>query len=77
MHTPLFELVQNTATQAGFERVGVAPSSHTEMRELEYISEWVDAGYAGEMDYLKRRSDSGEYKRSSLCRRRLVQLSQL
>lgn len=66
VHTPLFQLVQNAATHAGFERVGVAPASHPEMRELEYFSEWVDAGYAGEMEYLKRRTDSGEYKRSSL-----------
>src|SRR5580765_8169278 len=66
MHTPLFQLVQNAASAAGFERVGVSPASHPEMRELEYFSEWIDAGYAGEMEYLKRRSDSGEYKRSSL-----------
>jgi len=66
MHTPLFQLVQNAASTAGFERIGVAPASHPEMRELEYFSEWIDAGYAGEMEYLKRRSDSGEYKRSSL-----------
>ena len=66
MHTPLFEFVQNAAADVGFERVGVAPAWHPEMRELEYFSEWVDAGYAGEMEYLKRRSDSGAYKRSSL-----------
>lgn len=66
VHTPLFQLVQNAASAAGFERVGVAPASHPEIRELEYFPEWIDAGYAGEMEYLKRRSDSGEYKRSSL-----------
>ena len=66
MHTPLFQLLQRAATDSGFERLGVAPASHPEMRELDYFSEWVDAGYAGEMEYLKRRSDSGEYKRSSL-----------
>ncbi|PYY16910.1 MAG: tRNA epoxyqueuosine(34) reductase QueG [Acidobacteria bacterium] len=66
MHTPLFQLAQRAATDAGFERIGVAPASHPEMRELEYFSEWIDAGYAGEMGYLKRRSDSGEYKRTSL-----------
>ena len=66
MHTPLFQLVQNAAADAGFELVGVTPAAHPEMRELDYFSEWIDAGYAGEMEYLKRRSDSGEYKRSSL-----------
>lgn len=66
MHTPLFEFVQRAANDAGFERLGVAPASHPEMRELKYFSGWVEAGYAGEMEYLKRKSDSGEYKRSSL-----------
>ena len=66
VHTPLFELVQNAATDVGFERVGVAPASHPAMYELDYFTEWIDAGYAGEMEYLKRRSDLGEYKRSSL-----------
>jgi epoxyqueuosine reductase len=66
VHTPLFQLLENAASAAGFERIGVAPASHSEMHELEYFSEWIDAGYAGEMEYLKRRSDSGEYKRSSL-----------
>ena len=64
--TSLFRFVQDAATEAGFEHAGVAPASDPEMRELEYFSDWVDAGYAGEMEYLKRRSDSGEYKRSSL-----------
>jgi epoxyqueuosine reductase len=36
------------------------------MRELEHFAGWVDAGYAGEMEYLKWRTESGEYKRSSL-----------
>jgi epoxyqueuosine reductase len=62
----LFQLVERAASDAGFERVGVAPAVHPEMRELERFAEWVDAGHAGEMDYLKRRNDAGEYKRSSL-----------
>ena len=66
MPTPLFQLVQRAATEAGFDRVGVAPAWDAEMRELEHFAAWVDAGYAGEMEYLKRRSESGEYKRSSL-----------
>lgn len=36
------------------------------MRELDRFADWVDAGYAGEMEYLKRRSESGKYKRSAL-----------
>jgi len=64
--TPLLQFIQKSAAEAGFERVGVAPAKHPEMRELERFSVWVDSGYAGEMNYLKRRNESGEYKRSSL-----------
>lgn len=66
MRTSLFQVVQDAATQAGFECVGVAPASHPEIRELDHFAGWVESGYAGEMEYLKRRNDNGEYKRSSL-----------
>jgi epoxyqueuosine reductase len=66
MHTPLFQLVEHAASVAGFERVGVAPAVHPEMHELDRFAQWVDAGHAGEMEYLKRRNDAGEYKRASL-----------
>ena len=66
MHTALFQLIEGAAKEAGFERFGVAPAVHPEMRELDLFADWIDAGYAGEMEYLKRRNDSGEYKRSSL-----------
>ncbi|HVH88006.1 MAG TPA: tRNA epoxyqueuosine(34) reductase QueG [Terriglobales bacterium] len=66
MHSPLFELVQRVALDAGFERIGIAPAADPEMRELAHFADWIDAGYAGEMEYLKRRNESGEYKRSSL-----------
>ena len=62
----LLTAIHETASAAGFDRVGVAPASHTEMRELGRFADWVDAGYAGEMEYLKRRSESGKYKRSAL-----------
>ena len=58
--------IEQAAKAAGFERVGVAPASHPEMRELDRFADWVEAGYAGEMEYLKRRSESGKYKRSAL-----------
>ena len=58
--------IEQAAKAAGFDRMGVAPASHPEMRELNRFASWVDAGYAGEMEYLKRRSESGKYKRSAL-----------
>lgn len=66
VRAPLFQFIEASANEAGFDRLGVAPASHPEMREPERFADWADAGYAGEMEYLKRRSESGEYKRSSL-----------
>src|SRR5690349_24748994 len=66
MQSPLLEFVHRAATSAGFERAGVAPANDLEMRELKRFEDWIEAGYAGEMQYLKTRSESGEYKRSSL-----------
>jgi epoxyqueuosine reductase len=64
--SPLLLSIEQAAKAAGFDRVGVAPASHADMRELDRFAGWVDAGYAGEMEYLKRRSESGKYKRSAL-----------
>ena len=68
MHTPLFQHIQRAAGEHGFEHVGVSPAFHPDMQELEKFAPWVDSGYAGEMEYLKRRNEAGEYKRSSLER---------
>jgi epoxyqueuosine reductase len=66
MPSSLFLSIEQAATAAGFDCGGVAPASAPEMRELDCFAAWVDAGYAGEMEYLKRRSESGKYKRSAL-----------
>jgi epoxyqueuosine reductase len=66
MQTALFTFVQDKAIEAGFDRVGVCPASDPQMLELARFAPWIEAGFAGEMDYLKRRNDAGEYKRSSL-----------
>jgi len=66
MRSPLLEFVHGAASFAGFERAGVAPANDLKMRELQRFEDWIEAGYAGDMEYLKTRSESGEYKRSSL-----------
>ena len=67
MPSSLLLSTKRAAKAAGFDRVGVAPASDPEMRELDRFADWVDAGHAGEMEYLKRRSESGKYKRSALA----------
>jgi epoxyqueuosine reductase len=69
MWTPeLRSWLNQSAHAAGFDAVGVA-----EVRDpgelpadAERFSAWVGAGYAGEMEYLKRRDDAGTLVRSSL-----------
>ncbi len=63
-------LVNELAQQAGFSLAGIAPvpplDSATTSEERARFDEWIAAGAAGEMEYLKRRNDSGELVRSTL-----------
>jgi epoxyqueuosine reductase len=66
------EWIEVRASAAGFDLAGVAavpeagspPASQEDRR----YAEWVDAGHAGEMEYLKRRDDAGEYLRGDVRR---------
>jgi epoxyqueuosine reductase len=64
--TALLTRIETAATEAGFERIGVAPAFDPEMHELDCFAEWVESGHAGEMEYLKRRNEEGAYRRSSV-----------
>ena len=57
--------VTKAATDAGFERSGIAPVD--DARELEYFPRWIAAGHAGEMKYLEARDEQGRLKRASLA----------
>jgi epoxyqueuosine reductase len=62
------ELVRTAAQEIGFHLAGIAPvpGKDDNFPELRAFSQWVDEGRAGEMEYLKRRDESGELLRSSL-----------
>ena len=55
---------------AGFDVVGVAevraPHGPTAAQEAARFETWIDSGHAGEMDYLKRRDQSGMLLRGNL-----------
>ena len=53
--------------EAGFALAGVAsiPASRDDAAARRF-SDWIDRGHAGEMEYLKRRDDSGTLLRSSV-----------
>ena len=43
------------ALALGFDRAGIAPAMPTE--RMTFLREWLDRGYAGEMDWLSRHAD--------------------
>jgi len=59
------QAVTQAATEAGFELSGVARVQEQDFPELNAFVEWIEAGHAGEMHYLERRTESGELKRAS------------
>ena len=57
-------MLKQEALHAGFDLAGIAgihPSP-----ELDYFSEWIASGYAGEMRYLESLNEAGQLKRASL-----------
>jgi epoxyqueuosine reductase len=62
--------LDEAARAAGFDTAGVAgvpqPSGPASAGESQRFAAWVDAGRAGEMNYLKRRDEAGALVRSSL-----------
>jgi epoxyqueuosine reductase len=62
--------LDEAAREAGFDAAGVAgvpePSEPASADESQRFATWVDAGRAGEMNYLKRRDEDGTLIRSSL-----------
>ena len=61
---PLDEMIKEAASTAGFDHAGIAPIGN--FPEHAAFSKWIDSGYAGEMNYLEAKSESGDLKRTSL-----------
>jgi epoxyqueuosine reductase len=62
------EWIEQRAVGAGFDLAGVATVPVDASVEDERFTAFVDAGHAGEMEYLKRADDEGEYVRGDLRR---------
>jgi epoxyqueuosine reductase len=62
--------LEEAAREAGFDTAGVAevrdPGEPATAEEAARFTGWVEAGRAGEMEYLKRRDDAGTLVRSAL-----------
>ncbi len=59
-------LVKQAALETGFDLAGIA--GVRDFPELDYFSEWIASGYAGDMKYMENRDETGELKRASLAR---------
>jgi epoxyqueuosine reductase len=62
--------LDESSRAAGFDVVGIAevrgPHNPAAAQQAARFAAWIDAGRAGEMDYLKRRDESGTLIRSNL-----------
>jgi epoxyqueuosine reductase len=62
--------LDEAAVAAGFDAVGVAvvnePDDPAASGEARRFAAWIDAGHAGEMNYLKRRDEAGTLVRSAI-----------
>jgi epoxyqueuosine reductase len=70
--TAVHEQIVALALEAGFSKAGIAPipppgEPDPRLGKLEaYFENWIERGYAGEMEYLKRRDQDNRLLRSSL-----------
>jgi epoxyqueuosine reductase len=58
--------VEAEAHAAGFDAVGIAGAGEPDTADEARFSAWIDADKAGEMEYLKRRDESGRLIRGAL-----------
>lgn len=66
------EWIEQRARAVGFDLSGIAsvsePASHSAAEADRRYAEWIAAGRAGEMDYLKRADEAGDFLRGDLRR---------
>lgn len=61
----LAQAAKDAAAEAGFDLAGIAPVRQEDLPELDAFIQWVDAGHAGEMKYMEKRTDAGDLQRAS------------
>jgi epoxyqueuosine reductase len=52
---PTSDAIKSRAREFGFDACGIAPAA--DFPELRFFREWLDRGYAGDMEYLRRSAD--------------------
>ena len=61
----LRDSVKTAAAAAGFDLAGVAPVREQDFPEIAAFEEWIESGYAAEMNYMSKRTESGRLRRVS------------
>jgi epoxyqueuosine reductase len=61
-----FDLAGITALDAGDQQGNENPGGYPRDDPGQYLEQWIAAGHAGEMDYLKRRNEDGALLRSQV-----------
>jgi epoxyqueuosine reductase len=59
------QTAKRAATEAGFDLAGIAPVRDEDFPETKAFSAWIEAGHAGEMKYMEKRTESGALRRTS------------
>jgi epoxyqueuosine reductase len=62
----LVSVVDAAAREAGFDLCGILNVAALRSPELDFFSQWIGAGHAGEMKYLEARNEAGELKRAAM-----------
>jgi epoxyqueuosine reductase len=62
----LKSVVDDAARGAGFDLCGIVNLHDLRSPELDFFSQWIGAGRAGEMKYLEARNEAGELKRAAI-----------
>jgi len=53
----LSESIKFKALELGFDLVGITGSEQVDAEHVERFSEWIEARFCGQMDYMRRNSD--------------------
>src|SRR5260370_24443398 len=61
----LAQAARQACAEAGFDRAGVAPIREGDIPEVAAFEEWIQAGHAGEMKYMEKRTEDGTLRRAS------------
>lgn len=61
----IVQAAKRAAVEAGFDLAGIAPVREENFPEADAFAEWIEAGHAGEMAYLEKRTEAGALRRAS------------